>query len=1555
MKKNRLFLTTWMITIFSFMGMMNVSAQDFATGLVRLKSKRTSYYLSTAESGVATTTALNINSYDQVWILVASGSGYSLRSANTGEYLQATYTTPAAGKTTLYIRKSTNASSSQSFYNISSDSSFGGKFLNTNTSHNIFSYSMDDGCDWYIESVTNFTEDEVKSRLATITGFVSDLSEGKYYRVISIYGLAVIDSEELGGDVCTKEIDANNIAQYWTLIKDGNYWKLKNVLTQRYLLRQTTTSSPYHTNNQEDAANSFAVTQLSGNGWEYTWSIAFPGDASGLHDASGQSHKVVLWSTSAEASVWQFQECEVSQEAIDTARAQLAAFDEEIAKFKELEKKKTALQTALNALFSDKACTTLKDEIAALSDEDLATNSSYAALTDDMKAMVLKVKNNTWQKYTDGDYTADYERFFRIADYKVYSNYVYMCGDNGFKMSNNFGRLSGPTGIVANKGDVIYIYVDANPDSKCDLMLEAVSTDGVAGNHSTGEQTALKAGLNLFQFTEQKMLYILHQIKEETTGNIYTRLNRYSDIKVHIEGGALNGYWDATRGMTNADWKLLQTELLKASPFLNLKTNHLVFQMDADLVKAAEPNEMEGLMRVWDKIVENEERYMGVEDFEGKYNNVWNAFSGASSYMHASTYGTWYTESTISTIMNYNKMVNGGGNLWGPSHEIGHNHQASINVIGTTESSNNLFSNINTFESGILNSRRYYPHQNFEYMTTETPWLERDIWMTTGMFFQLYLYFHVQHHDDNFLPNLFRQMRKKPINKGTWDSSATYSYVLDGVTQNGTGAYVAQGSNDYLHLAKMICDVAQADLSEFFEAYGMYVPVNKEYVGDYSNYLVTTTQSEIDAAKAYMQKYEKKLGNIMFIDDRIIKKTAVADNIFGCVPASDGYKRANEEYPYLMSSATSSYVGGDYESFTEDAVPVTDDWYKLSATGKTITFQGTKNYAGHKFYDASGNLIWATNKRSVSLPQSVLDLGIENVTIMTANYDMTDTPCTNTKPIVITVTAENKSREYGEPNPTLTYTVSDSTYSSKPNISCSATATSPVGTYPIVISSADSLSNNTVTYINGTLTITKAPLTVSVKSVTREQGQMNPEFEITYSGFKNGETDSVLAKKPTVTCVADSTSRAGTYDIIVSGGEATNYALSYVNGILTVTEKAIDAFVTNDMAFKVTGHTTEKTVTYVQSPSAEQIIVPSSVSYSGQTYSVTAIADSAFAALPQLKSVKIPSSVKAAGKNLFVGSSHLAAITWEAPMKMTQEMAGSVANNPNLLFYATNTAYAPDGVTNIINSQTKQAERIVLSDAGDGNDFYCPEEFIASSISYIHTYQLFTVTGQCQGWESLVLPFDVTEITHETKGVITPFGALQIGHEFDNGTKPFWLYEYTTGGCFAEADGIKANVPYILSMPNEARFSDEYILAGNITFKGTNATVKATSGAKTVKSGNYSFTPSYQNGTSETVYLLNVEKNYDGNPKGSVFVKNNLLERQARPFEAYFQLSGSAGVKGYFGVFDQLTDEIRSIEPAKRNANAEYYQLDGTKRTSLQRGFNIVRTPDGKTQKVLAK
>ncbi len=77
---------------------------------------------------------------------------------------------------------------------------------------------------------------------------------------------------------------------------------------------------------------------------------------------------------------------------------------------------------------------------------------------------------------------------------------------------------------------------------------------------------------------------------------------------------------------------------------------------------------------------------------------------------------------------------------------------------------------------------------------------------------------------------------------------------------------------------------------------------------------------------------------------------------------------------------------------------------------------------------------------------------------------------------------------------------------------------------------------------------------ITAKDYTIKQDEALPTFEATFEGFKNDETEAVLTKQPTFTTTATSASEPGEYDIIVSGAEAQNYDISYINGKLTITE-----------------------------------------------------------------------------------------------------------------------------------------------------------------------------------------------------------------------------------------------------------------------------------------------------------------------------------------------------------------------------------------------------------------
>ena len=75
----------------------------------------------------------------------------------------------------------------------------------------------------------------------------------------------------------------------------------------------------------------------------------------------------------------------------------------------------------------------------------------------------------------------------------------------------------------------------------------------------------------------------------------------------------------------------------------------------------------------------------------------------------------------------------------------------------------------------------------------------------------------------------------------------------------------------------------------------------------------------------------------------------------------------------------------------------------------------------------------------------------------------------------LVVTAKSYTIKYGDELPKLEFTSEGATLNGTPDIKCDATKTSPVGAYPIVITKG-SVTNYNDTYVNGTLTIEKAPL-----------------------------------------------------------------------------------------------------------------------------------------------------------------------------------------------------------------------------------------------------------------------------------------------------------------------------------------------------------------------------------------------------------------------------------------------------------------------------------------------
>ena len=159
----------------------------------------------------------------------------------------------------------------------------------------------------------------------------------------------------------------------------------------------------------------------------------------------------------------------------------------------------------------------------------------------------------------------------------------------------------------------------------------------------------------------------------------------------------------------------------------------------------------------------------------------------------------------------------------------------------------------------------------------------------------------------------------------------------------------------------------------------------------------------------------------------------------------------------------------------------------------------------------------------------------------------------------ITVTADAKSRAYGDVNPALTYQVGGSGLVNGDTLSgalaTSATTLSNVGVYGITQGTLAASGNYALNYTSADLTVTQRAITVTADAKSRAYGDVNPAltYQVGGAGLVNGDTLSgALATSATTS------SNVGVYGITQGTLAASgNYALNYTSANLTVTQRAI--------------------------------------------------------------------------------------------------------------------------------------------------------------------------------------------------------------------------------------------------------------------------------------------------------------------------------------------------------------------------------------------------------------
>ncbi|KAA5421062.1 leucine-rich repeat domain-containing protein [Bacteroides cellulosilyticus] len=325
---------------------------------------------------------------------------------------------------------------------------------------------------------------------------------------------------------------------------------------------------------------------------------------------------------------------------------------------------------------------------------------------------------------------------------------------------------------------------------------------------------------------------------------------------------------------------------------------------------------------------------------------------------------------------------------------------------------------------------------------------------------------------------------------------------------------------------------------------------------------------------------------------------------------------------------------------------------------------------------------------------------------------------------------------------------------------------------------------------------------------------------------------------------------------------------------------------------------------------------------------------------------------------------HLPDVYWNSAAEFPRDKFGQIDN----LYLPANGSVSNNNDIGYIfyNGLTKRID-IAYTNENRKYSFSVNKEMKTQMINYRKYFSTTSGYGEAAGWKTIVLPFDVKEISYERDGynekdtvALAPFGSKALETA---GTLPFWLYELGTDGNYKAATEIKAHKAYLICMPNNDKYPSENNISGYVNFTTSDATngvtLKPTAGAlKRSKGTKFDFVPTYEGVMQhDTVYVLNENNSYYADDKtyqrGSVFIKN-YSERYSSdpavyPFEAYLVTNegktsvASAPMLYSIGGGDGTITGIEDIPFATPEKATKAYSRDGILyiNTNADRTINI--------------
>ncbi len=939
-------------------------------------------------TGVGNITASEVDETDEAQLWVAetdiNGTGFYMRNYKTGYYMTSSRARSKAWQTQFTISPDNNSILMKftpvgESYIINTVNATGKTddegthgYAHENSNHIVVGWNTNtENTKWNLELQSDITSEELINKKSTWQKCVSEILPGKAYRIKNYhYGHSLAPKN---WSLVGMPSDNSDLNQVWIVEEnqEGEGYFLRHYETGMVVSSSCTREKAWSMQDlfipEQKTSVMYFSKRSTGFGISTMSTRDITPEGSNYTFAHENNQSVILgYTIGSNPSIWHFTLAEeISESDIAAKTLTWNCY------------KKNSVDKALAAIFTDPACTELTPSYAAMNPEDLADDPNVLSLPEQLRPMVRKVLTGDWSEtdpYNGNEWDSYHARKFRVMIAEPFSDCGHAATLAGIQA---YGDLNNPTGIITDNGTVLYVMIDKDPEPGSTLNIAGRTGEGTPlvtlNNNSDGFR--LRKGLNIIHCDKDLADMIIYYTVRTTNNHTRVRhVTDYDNIKIHIEGGSINGYFNSEGDElytpdTNEDWLYYRERARHAMFTLLSKYNTLYIHFhdisDANgkktqcLKSLCSPEayaqgkfDLISTMKAWDQMYLAETLLMGLhkkeiiesekaagrdyyDPLEGdeiarddyyKYFN--NRHLGISlrecGFMNATWFRTAYNPSTISSIIREFPK----GDMWGPAHEFGHLNQGPINMAGCSEESNNVFSNVAMFYRGTHSSRADYPSEQRRRFNEGQNFHQHGTWGTTRMWFQLWLYYHYVGKDKKFYPKLYELLRTNPLRR-------TYAPGHEGVVNP------MLAKDDILHFAKMACLAAGEDLTDFFEAWGFFVKQDGFYIGDYTSYTSYLSEKDIADWKTEIstlaaEKGWKKNSAILFIDDRV----------------------GSDRQSYGFDKNKCGTMGG-LKDFTEGA-PMTGE-YSFTLSGTTVKVSDGEGGVGFIIHDSEGKLIGFSN------------------------------------------------------------------------------------------------------------------------------------------------------------------------------------------------------------------------------------------------------------------------------------------------------------------------------------------------------------------------------------------------------------------------------------------------------------------------------------------------------------------------------------------------------------------------------------------------------------------